>query len=401
MTAGLESLAGRRALVVGGTGFIGTRLVERLVLEARANVRVLVRDYMRAAPLARFPIEVVRGDVLDEESLARAASGCDVVFHLATGRAWLRRERKQVDVAGTENVIRAATRAGAARVVCTSSVMAYGLTPDGDLDERAPRRKSGDLYADSKREAETAALALAGKGAPVTVLQPTVVYGPWSGIYGTGMILGMREARFPLVDGGLGLCNAVYIDDVVTALQLAAFRPEATGEAFLISGVDPVTWKEFHAYFERMLGGKRTVDVPLAEALKLHRRLGRPPSLVGQARAYVSDPERRQSFYETREGAAVMSAAQLVLPPSWFHDRERRALAAHYRTRLRGPVAEEDPIASLRPFTVRYVAAKTRVRIDKARRLLGYEPAFDLEHGMRLTEAWARWAGLFDPEPSL
>ena len=96
-----------------------------------------------------------------------------------------------------------------------------------------------------------------------------------------------------------------------------------------------------------------------------------------------------------------MQAAQLVLPPSWFHERERRALAAHYRGRLRRTLPAEDPVASLRPFTVRWLALRTRVRIDKARTRLGFEPAFDLAHGMRLTEAWARWAGLLDAPSSL
>src|SRR5262245_53989466 len=65
-----ERLAGRRVLVTGGAGFIGGRLVERLVREAKADVRVLVRSFAGAARLARFPLDFARGDVLDRESLA-------------------------------------------------------------------------------------------------------------------------------------------------------------------------------------------------------------------------------------------------------------------------------------------------------------------------------------------
>ena len=92
------ALRGRRVLVTGGSGFIGGRLVERLVRDCGAEVRVLVRGYASAARLARFALDFVHGDVTDAAAMTAAASGCDVVFHCAYGtsgsqkhRAWVNR----------------------------------------------------------------------------------------------------------------------------------------------------------------------------------------------------------------------------------------------------------------------------------------------------------------------
>jgi nucleoside-diphosphate-sugar epimerase len=382
-----------RALVTGAGGFIGRRLVERLVLEAGADVRALVRTYGAAAPLARFPVALERGDVLDPQSLSRAARDCDLVFHCATGTSWILRERRRVEVEGARNVMEVASAAGL-RVVHLSSVRVYGLASDGDLDETARRRRTGDLYADAKLAAERIAAQYAPV-VPVTVLQPTAVYGPWAGVYGYSVLRSLRNARVPLVDGGHGICNVVYIDDLVSAMLAAATSPEAIGETFLVSGPDHVTWRDFYERFAKMLGVvDRTIELPLPDVIRNWRRSGwRRPGIIGEATGVLRDAGVRERLYETREGAAAMRVAQAVLPPSVFHKREAKAA-------LRFDTRDEDsqplPVLSLRPFTAKWQAQSRRVRIDKARQLLGYHPAFDFETGSQLTEQWARWAGLLD-----
>jgi len=81
------TLRGKQVLVTGGTGFIGGRLVEKLVLECDAKVRVLVRNFAHSASIARFPLEIIQGDVTDTEAVRRAADGCDVIFHCAYGNS--------------------------------------------------------------------------------------------------------------------------------------------------------------------------------------------------------------------------------------------------------------------------------------------------------------------------
>jgi nucleoside-diphosphate-sugar epimerase len=224
-------------------------------------------------------------------------------------------------------------------------------------------------------------------GVPVTVIQPAVVYGPDAGVYGTEILAELRSSRVILVNGGDGICNAVYIDDVVRALLLAAGSDTAWGERFLVSGPEYPTWAQFFGSFERMLGMERTISLTEAEALRLWHRSRRRPWLMSEMwRAFVADTTLRRRLLTTREGVVLHRAVDRFAP-----SLVRKAQATP------APTSTGDgelPIAVARPWVLRNTARKARVRIDKARRLLGYAPDFDFSHGMRLTEQWARYAGL-------
>jgi len=393
-------LAGRRVLVTGGSGFIGGRLVERLIEECGARVRVLVRDVAAAVRPARFPVEIARGDVTRREDVLAAARGCEVLFHCAYGTTGSQTARARVNVEGTRSVLYAAAAERGARVVHLSTLMVYGATADGDLDETSPRRKFGNAYSDSKLEAERLALGWARAGrAPVAVLQPTGVYGPWGGVW-TGQVLStLRTGRMILVDGGEGLANMVYVDDLVSAMLLAAVRDEAAGQAFLISGEEAVSWRVLYGYFERFLGGSRTVAMSAREARAFwssrRRRLGRlAPLLLGLVR---DDRDFRERLVGTREVSLARELGSR-LPEAVQDALKRRLGGAKRKTAAPTPRSADPPlpIHPLHPQMIRFFTPKTRVRIDKAKRLLGYRPVFDLDRGMELTESWARWANLLD-----
>ncbi len=263
----MSGLGQRRVLVTGATGFIGGRVVEKLHREHSARVRALVRDLPRAVRVARFPVELVPGDVTDAASVQDAARGCDVVIHCAYGNRGDAEERHRVNVDGTRNVLEAALASGAARVVHLSTVMVYGVPDDGTLDETAPRRRCGDRYADTKLEAEELVLRYHhDRGLPVSVIQPTAVYGPFAPSWTERVLKQLTTGLVPLVNGGSGVLNTVYVDDAADAVLLAAVREEAVGEAFLISGA-AVTYGEFYGRFERMLGEVRTVPLSEEECL--------------------------------------------------------------------------------------------------------------------------------------
>lgn len=396
--AGLAgAFAGRRVLITGGTGFIGGRLAERLALEHGAHVVALVRNLAAAARLARFPVSVVRGDVTDRAALAKAVAGCDLVFHCAYGTKGSQKLRSWVNKEGTRRVMEAAREAGAKRAIHLSTLMVYGQTKDGDLDERARRRKFGNPYSDSKLAAEKIALAAR---LPVVVLQPTAVYGPYGGVWTESVLRALQHGRQILIDGGEGLANAVYVDDLVSAMLLAAVVPEAVGESFLVSGPEAVTWSTLYGRFGRMLGGaERTVSMTAAEALAHYKSWKRAqPWGIGEGlRLLKQDSVLRDRLMATRDGVWLRNLASAILPES-VQEKIKARLAAG-GGRVRRPAADDGllPILPCDPQMIGFLRAKTRVRIDKAQRLLGYAPAYDLERGMALTEAWARWANLLGP----
>lgn len=393
------SLNGRQVLVSGGTGFVGGRLVERLALEEGARVRVLTRTYDRVARIARLPIELFQGDITDANAVQRAVDGCELVFHCAYGNTGSRAERRRINVTGTENIMQAVLRAGADRVVHLSTVRVYGDTEDGDLDETAPYRYSGNLYSDTKLDADNLVRALIREHhLPATILQPTRVYGPRGPVWSAGVLERLKANRLILVNGGTGLCNVVYIDDMVDAILLAATRQAAVGEAFLISGETPTTWIQYFEGYRRMLGRGEMVAFSAEELLRAYKARGkqRRRSLLREVLELTKeDRQIRRRLFSTPEAQFAARAGRLVLPQS-----VRRSLfGAPNGPSLRyGAGANHDakPVAVpvMEPSEIRGYASRTRVRIDKAKSLLGYQPRFDLESGLDRTAKWAEWANL-------
>lgn len=387
-------LTGKRVLVTGATGFIGGRLVERLDRQDGVKVRVLVRNLSRLARLARFDIEIARGDVTDRRAVETAAGGCDVVVHCAYGSDGSAKYQSQVNVEGTRNVIRAAVATGSDRVVHVSTVSVYGVVPEGEIDESTPHRPLPDIYSKTKAEGEKVALALAAGGAPVTVVQPTIVYGPFAPAWTVNVLEQLTTHRVMLIDGGQGICNAVYIDDLVDALLLAAARPGAVGEAFLISGPEPVTWRRFYRRYEEMLDSSSTLEVRESE-VSGYRQARR--SVVRESLELLrEDTASRRRILNAREPAALLRLARKVVPES-FEEAIAASLWGSGGDAAPAAEAMEKPVLMLDRDTRRLFAARSTARIDKARRTLGYEPRWSFDDGMRLTEAWARWANLLPP----
>jgi nucleoside-diphosphate-sugar epimerase len=236
-------LKGKTVLITGATGFVGGRLVEKLVLEQQARVRTLVRNFGRASRLARFPIEFIAGDITDAAAVRQAMHGCEIVFHCAHESALPGQRQKLAATQGTQNICATALELGVEQMIHVSSLAVYGPTPPGDLTEASPWQPTDHSYMVAKRLTERMVLDLHQEaGLPVVVLQPTAVYGPYCRPWTLQPVEDLKTGLVPLVDGGQGYCNAVYIDDAVEAMLLAATNPAVRGETFLISGEEPVTW---------------------------------------------------------------------------------------------------------------------------------------------------------------
>ncbi|MFH8344352.1 NAD-dependent epimerase/dehydratase family protein [Streptomyces sp. NPDC018045] len=254
----MSSLTGRTIAVTGASGFIGGRVVERLVLGTDAHVRPVVRGFGRVARLSVLPQErmAFRGaDLLDVESLRAAFEGCDTVVHCGFGSAGDEAARWAATVDGTANVLAAAKAAGVRRVVHLSTIDVYDTTSAPEVTEATAYRAedaSDREYEQQKLAAEKAVIAAHGDGIETVVLQPGVVYGPWGGQW-TGAQLDRPAGDFAVLPGrDGGVCNAVYVDDVVDAVLLAAASERAAGERFLIGNEEEVDWGRFFDAFRDM-----------------------------------------------------------------------------------------------------------------------------------------------------
>ncbi len=235
------SEAGILTLLTGATGFVGSAVARALAARGH-RLRVLVRPTSDRRNLIGLDnAEPVVGDLTDAASLARAATGCRYVFHIAADyRIWVPNPDAMLraNVEGTTAMLRAAQAAGAERIVHCSSVAALGLTKDGTpADETTPVDAEAivGMYKRSKHLAEQAALDLARQGAPVVIVNPAAPVGPRDiRPTPTGrMILDAAAGRMPAyIDTGL---NVVHVDDVAEGHVLALERGQV-GERYILGG---------------------------------------------------------------------------------------------------------------------------------------------------------------------
>ena len=256
-------------VVTGATGFIGTYLVRELV-GGGATVRVLVRRPELLDPLVRARVDVRRGDVRDEDTLAAAVRGARTVLHLAAcARAWARdpREFTAVNVDAVRVLLAAARAADVERLVHVSTVLTLpafrpawgtqgvrGLTP----------------YEATKLEGERLVEAYAAEGRHAVIVHPTRVYGPGpltdaNAVTRVMMLYLAGRFRVRLADGE-ALGNYVHAGDVATGILLAA-RAGRPGAHYLLGGENA----SFRAFLELVgeLGGGRRRVATLHPALAL------------------------------------------------------------------------------------------------------------------------------------
>ena len=279
-----------RALVTGATGKVGHATI-RALLAAGHDVRALVRGAAAEIPDGAEP---VRGDVTDPASLERAAAGCEVVFNaMGLPEQWLAdpAQFERVNVGGTVNVVHAALRAGARRIVHTSTIDVFAKDDDGRLTEdRLDPEPKGTAYERSKQRAEVEALRAAGHDIELVMVNPCAVYGP--GPRGSAsleasifepVVEGSRLKTPFLPPGGFGL----VFSDGVGAGHLAAAERGRPGERYILCDAH-ATLHELAETVVRVAGRGRvppTLPAPVARAFAaagegVARVTRRPPLLA-------------------------------------------------------------------------------------------------------------------------
>ncbi len=235
-------MGGALTLVTGATGFVGTRLVKAL-LERGRSVRGFAHtaNPQAASPESGSSFELIRGDLLDADSVDRAVGGCETVFHCGAvvpgrdseERTWA------VNVTGTAHVVDACVRHGVRRLIYVSTDSVYGDGPTVDATEDSPLStdyfKEGN-YPLSKLEGERLVQRAAKEHRLDTVmLRPCMIYGPGPSP-ATELFAEWSSKRVKyLLGSGRSRLSVLYVDDLVEALLLAETAPRASGQCFNVS----------------------------------------------------------------------------------------------------------------------------------------------------------------------
>ena len=327
-----------QAAITGATGLLGSNLAIQLLDKGHA-VRCTYRGKSPPGHLREFAIEWVRGDLDDPESLQKAFTGCDVVFHCAALISFFRRptpETIKTNVDGTRNVIEAVRKAGVKRLIHCSSVVTCAISTDGQpVDETKPWNFADfgvdEAYSVTKRHAEELVLAEVGRGLDAVIVNPCYMFGPYDPKPSSGrLIIELVHRKVPGCTTGMN--NFVDVRDVARGM-IAAWQRGRTGERYILGGQN-LSYRDAFHIIARAAGVK-----PPAFTL---------PQALAQAAGWLGDATQRITGRE----------------------------------------------AMVNSVTVRYSYLTGYIfSSDKARRELGYEPG-PLEPAIRDAIAWFRSRGM-------
>jgi nucleoside-diphosphate-sugar epimerase len=324
-------------LVTGGSGFLGSHLVEALVARGE-HVRALVRPTSNTAHLETLGVELAYGDLTDLPSLRAATLGIERVYHCAALAAdwgpWA--AFRAANVSGVRHLLQVALEAGVARFVHVSTTDVYGH-PDRPVDETAPYHLRGWPYGDTKIEGERLVWAYYhGHGLPVTVVRPGNLYGPRSVSFVLEIVALLQRGNMIHLGRANRPAGLTYVTDAVDLLLCAAESDRSIGQAYNAVNESDVTWRQ---YVDRLAA---IAGVP------------RPRVVVPYRLAYLA---------------------------GWAMEVAYGAL--HIATR---------PL--LTRLIVEVFGTHQGFSADKAQRELGWAPTVGFDEGMGRVEAWLREVGV-------
>jgi len=341
-------------LVTGANGHLGNNICRMLVARGE-RVRAMIRASADPAPLAGLDLEIVRGDILDPESTARASADCGRVYHTAAGFVmWSRDPERDIIrpcVEGTRHVMEAAARAGVEKVLYTSTTatMGFSSTPDRALDETHVNTDPHTHYVRGKIAAEKEAFAIARRARlPMTSIHPGLILGPrfFKVSESVKQVADFINQGVPVYfDGGF---SVVDVDDVARGALLAMDKGR-DGERYILSG-DNLTVKALFDLLAELTGLKApTIKLPLP----LFRMVAAIMELAGKLtgsrpqvdRSQVDEFGGKYGYFDSSKAARELGYTHLSARDTlrrtvtWLIDRgfvtERRQRVLHPHPSLR------------------------------------------------------------------
>ena len=280
--------------------------------------------------------DIVEGDISQPDTISNLLQECDVIIHTAAlvSNAMQDSDMWRVNVLATRNLINAAKEHKVRRFVQISSVVAYGNSAEGELDENQPVHADGGSYVLTKLASEHVVLSeQANDDIEIVILRPGDAYGPGSRPWIITPLEAIAKNQFMLPEKGEGFFRPIYIDDLVRGIAMATSHPDAAGEIFNLSCEGYMLTKDYFAPHYEWLQKKG----PMLVSTKLALRISSIASTVAN---------------------------------------------------LMGNLNEASP------STVMQLSTKSWFSIKKAEHILGWRPEVSFEEGMKTTHEWAKEQGL-------
>lgn len=319
-----------RAFVTGGSGFIGSHLIDALI-KSGWNVKALIH---RGAILQEGGVETIRGDICDRAALREGLKGTDVLFHLASvlGSSVIGKDEFfRINSHGTEAVLETAREENVKRVIHLSSAGVLGAVKKNDIADEDYSPNPIQVYDRTKLEGEKTALRFAEDGMDIVVIRPGWAYGPRDKRT-FKLIKAISRGKFIMATKGEARQTPVYIDDLVKGILLAAEKGKKSAV--------------YHLAGEEILTAREIVRVI---ASSCGRRIPR---------------------------------FRLPLLPA--------RLAALILEKIFSPLRREPPLNRAK---LSFFLQSKPLSIQKAKKELGFFPSIDFLQGLRMTISWYKEQG--------
>ena len=328
-----------RVYITGATGYVGSRLVPRL-LNKNHEVICLLRspeDYIDHDIYKRC--RLIKGDITDRETIKNTMAHIDVVVHLAVSTPLTNKQNdteiyNRVNVIGTANILNECLVSGVKRILCFSSSAAIGMPKTPIIDENTPLNPVNN-YGRSKRDAEQLISSFVDKyNLPVLTICFPHIYGPGDRYEFLKIVKMIKRGILPQVGFSPNLLPSVYISDAVNAIILAMKKGKA-GEKYIIADDDPHDTKVIRRLVLRNLGIDRKTYLFV-------------PKYFGIFIAYILEV-------------------------------------------LYGFIGDASPV---KVENIKMITAGRRISIEKAKKDLDFLPVVRLEEGIKKTIGWYKQEGL-------
>jgi nucleoside-diphosphate-sugar epimerase len=350
--------------VVGASGFVGNRAIE-IFHNNQMEVRAIGRSTASLERVTVKDIEYQVANAFSQSELTAAFQGCDVVIHSILGSPGL----IQGSIAPT---YKAAEKAGVRRILYLSSMIVHRPAPAPGTTEATPLVENQPYPAHpAKIAAERKLMELRRKGSvEVAIFRPGIVFGPRSR-WVNDLAVQLSEGTAYLVNGGKGICNSVYIDNLIHALHLAMTAKGADGEAFFVGDRELVTWFDFYR--------------PFAEAF------GIDPAKIPQ----LPVPDFPPESWKERITGSLWNSELVQKTLAMVSDDFKQSLKQVVPKRKKPtspPVPQVTQKVTKKPVVTQMMAelqqSQYKLPFTKAEQILGYSPIVSFDEGCQRSIQW-------------